>query len=115
MKLFNYVFLVWYQIYKKHDDDPDLYAAGMVSLYQLLTVINITSVLSLILVFEKPNKLFIIPIAILLFILNYNIYMKEDRYLTFVKSQVDSNKSNRFGKALTIGYLIFNFLLPWFL
>jgi hypothetical protein len=42
-KLIDYTFYRWYNIYKSKDNNPNIYAAGMVTVYELFTIVNIIS------------------------------------------------------------------------
>lgn len=74
MKLFDYIYYRWFRIYAKADSQPDLYASGIVTAYQTLTIINLVTITWVIQGYDPPSHKYIYPLTIFFFIINYFRY-----------------------------------------
>lgn len=82
MRLFDYIYYRWFLLYKKTDSDPDLYASGIVTAYQNLTIINIVLLVKVIVGGSLPPRKYILVMILILFTVNYFRY---ERGLDFSK------------------------------
>jgi hypothetical protein len=69
--LFDYIYYRWFRLYAKEDSDPDVYASGIVSVYQLFTVVNLVSFGCIISGIERPGVKYLIPVILFFFVINY--------------------------------------------
>lgn len=74
LNLFDYIYYRWFRLYAKEDSDPDIYASGIVSAYQLLTIINLVSFGCIIAGKERPGVKYLIPVILFIFVINYFRY-----------------------------------------
>ncbi|ELR68741.1 hypothetical protein C900_05873 [Fulvivirga imtechensis AK7] len=114
MELFDYIYYRWLKVYAKEDRDPDIYASGIVSAYQLLTIVNLVSFGCILLGIERPEVKYIIPVIVLIFIFNYFRYERgfdisklEEKW----GNEPEDRKRIRF--ILLVAYLVVTFTVPW--
>lgn len=72
--LFDYIFYRVYKFYQTLDNNPDIYASGLVALIQFLTLIDIMFLLNLFFQFKIPWKFYFIPVLIILMGINWYRY-----------------------------------------
>ncbi|MCP4458274.1 MAG: hypothetical protein GY816_09670 [Cytophagales bacterium] len=113
MKLFDYIFYRWLELYSKHDDHPALYASGMVSAYQLLTLVDLVFISSIFFDFEIENAYFIYPFIAISFLINYIRYERnfdisklKDRW------ENESEASKKINWRILVTYLIIAITIP---
>jgi hypothetical protein len=113
MKLFDYIYYRWFRIYAKADSQPDLYASGIVTAYQTLTIINLVSITWVIQGYDPPSHKYIYPLTIFFFITNYFRYERgfdiaklDEMWMT----EPTDKKKLRF--IFLVGYLCVVFFVP---
>ncbi len=112
--LFDYIYYRWYCIYKKHDNNPELYSSGMVSAYQLLTIVNLALIIKVLFSIELPQNRYVLLIGIGVFAINYFKYERDfDVSLLEEKWGNESLDKKRLRMICLLIYLIVTFLVPW--
>jgi uncharacterized membrane protein len=114
MTLFDYIYYRWFKLYAKEDSDPDIYASGIVSAYQLLTIINLVLLSSILFGFEYPKVTYLYPLIMVFFVFNYFRYERgfdisklDDQWRNEPKEKKQRNW------VLLIAYLVITFITPW--
>lgn len=114
MALFDYIYYRWFKLYAKEDSDPDIYASGIVSVYQLFTIVNLVSFGCIIADIERPDVKYLIPVILFFFVINYFRYERDfdiskldDRWRNEPKEKKQRNW------VLMIVYLVITFITPW--
>ncbi len=101
-------------MYAKNDNDPDIYASGIVSAYQILTIINLISFGFILAGLKRPDLKLLIPLILIIFTINFFRYERG-----FDISKLDDRWGNEPKKRrkirwiFMIAYLVVIFLIPW--
>ena len=114
MNIFDYIYYRWFRLYAKKDSDPDIYASGIVSAYQLLTIINLVLLSSVLFGFDYPKVTYLYPLIIVFFIINYFRYERNFDISELDERWKDEPKSKKqLHLVLLIAYLVITFITPW--
>ncbi|ELR68600.1 hypothetical protein C900_00216 [Fulvivirga imtechensis AK7] len=113
-KVFDYIYYRWYNIVTHKDVHRDIYASSIVASYQMLTFINLILLASILFGFKRPDKIYIILLAVILIVINWYRYERgfdisklEERW----GNEPEDKKRIRF--ILLIAYLVVTFTVPW--
>jgi accessory gene regulator protein AgrB len=113
MKLFDYIYFRTYSIYENswNEKNPDLYAAGLVSLMQEF---NLGAIFFLLFFYFDINisRVYVFLFYIVLFILNLIWYSKYRPYsLLFRKWNTEKKKAKTIKGLLVLIYFLFSFIV----
>jgi len=102
MDIFDYIFYRVFKAYQKRDGTREIYASGVLSLIQFCTLLSGLFAIRLFVDFPIPQKLFFIPIIVILIGVNW---MRYERNLDFKKFE-DRWGNEEFSRRKLRGWLI---------
>lgn len=73
-RLFDYIFYRVYKTYQKRDNNPEIYASGILSVIQFFTLLSFLAIIRMVYDFPIPNKYLILPLIVLLIGINWFRY-----------------------------------------
>lgn len=114
LKLIDYIFYRIYSLYKKQGSDvTHVYASGLLSLLQFMTVVSILFLINIFIGFSLPSKWGFAPLLIIFMILNWYRYERNFDIEEFAAQWKDEDSSEKKKKGwLIIVYFAIVVLFP---
>jgi hypothetical protein len=116
MKLFDYIFYRVYRAYRKKDSSPEMYATNALALLQFFFLLSILAIIRLFFDFPTPDKVYIIPVIVLIFGINWYKYgfNADVKRMDLQWGEEDARQRKRKGWVLVlslVGFILFPIMI----